>query len=329
MHKLMIISGISLLSAVIGYPVYKVMFSTKAVVLDEINLQKKFLEYAHPEHFISASSLRRLMEENDDVIVLGALNPITLNEPIRGSHTLWRDEYSSSQDSYGFEGMSNSPDDMIRILSNFGATPESTIVVYAANSHHDAARLYWQVHNLGHEDVRYLDGGLNAWEGAGYPTGPEKTVVSPQKYAPLNDLRKNNRLATLDMVIAAQNDPEWIILDTRSEEEFRGERSISGAYGVGAIPNSVHINWTKALNEDTSLRSKAELEAIYGDIIQGRKVIVYCHSGVRSAHTTMVLSDILNVKSVYNYDGSWIEYSHAYYEQKKPEVEVINNKNVP
>lgn len=325
----MIILGISLLFTAIGFPIYKATFSAKAVVLAESDQKKKFQEYAHPEHFISASSLRLLMEEYDDVIVIGTLNPIVFNEPISSSYVLWRDEYSSSQDSYGFEGMSNSPEDMIRILSNFGATTRSTIVVYAANSHHDAARLYWQIHNLGHRDVRYLDGGLNAWKGAGYPTGSEKAVISAQTYDPLDDLPKNNTLATLDMVVAAQNDPEWVIIDTRSDEEFRGERDMQGAYGVGAIPNSIHINWTEALNEDTSLKSKAELKAIYGDIIQGKKVIVYCHSGVRSAHTTMVLSDILNAKSVYNYDGSWIEYSHAYYEHKNPKVEVINNKNVP
>ncbi|ELA9196557.1 sulfurtransferase [Vibrio parahaemolyticus] len=329
MNKLMIISGISLLSTFIGYSIYKATFSAKAVVLVENEQKKKFLEYAYPEHFISAASLRLLMEENNDVIVIGTLNPIAINEPISGSHTLWRNQYSSSEEAFGFEGMRSFPEDMIRLLSSFGATPESTIVVYAANSHHDAARLYWQIHNLGHGDIRYLDGGLNAWKGAGYPTGTEKAVVSAQTYTPLDDLPENNTLATLDMVVTAQNDPEWVIIDTRSEAEFKGERSIQGAYGVGAIPNSIHINWTEALNEDTSLKSKAELKAIYGDIIQEKNVIVYCHSGVRSAHTTMVLSEILNAKSVYNYDGSWIEYSHAYYEDKNPKVEVINNKNIP
>ncbi|EJE8515940.1 hypothetical protein M5252_004251 [Vibrio parahaemolyticus] len=102
MNKLMIISGISLLSTFIGYSIYKATFSAKAVVLVENEQKKKFLEYAYPEHFISAASLRLLMEENNDVIVIGTLNPIAINEPISGSHTLWRNQYSSSEEAYGF-----------------------------------------------------------------------------------------------------------------------------------------------------------------------------------------------------------------------------------
>ena len=38
-------------------------------------------------------------------------------------------------------------------------------------------------------------------------------------------------------------------------------------------------------------------------------VITYCQSGVRSAHTTFVLTQLLGFKNVRNYDGSWIEWS--------------------
>ena len=40
------------------------------------------------------------------------------------------------------------------------------------------------------------------------------------------------------------------------------------------------------------------------------QIIVYCHSGVRSAHTTFVLSQLLGYNNVKNYDGSWIEWSY-------------------
>ena len=39
-------------------------------------------------------------------------------------------------------------------------------------------------------------------------------------------------------------------------------------------------------------------------------IILYCHSGVRSAHTTFVLTQLLGYKNVKNYDGSWTEWSH-------------------
>lgn len=39
-------------------------------------------------------------------------------------------------------------------------------------------------------------------------------------------------------------------------------------------------------------------------------VVVYCHSDVRSAHTTLVLRELLGHPNVTNNDGSWIEWSH-------------------
>ena len=37
--------------------------------------------------------------------------------------------------------------------------------------------------------------------------------------------------------------------------------------------------------------------------------IAYCHSGVRSAHTSFVLTQLLGYNQVHNYDGSWLEWS--------------------
>ncbi|MCL2201160.1 MAG: rhodanese-like domain-containing protein, partial [Oscillospiraceae bacterium] len=43
----------------------------------------------------------------------------------------------------------------------------------------------------------------------------------------------------------------------------------------------------------------------------GRNVITYCQSGVRSAHTWLVLREVLGIENVWNYEGSWIEWSYA------------------
>ena len=47
------------------------------------------------------------------------------------------------------------------------------------------------------------------------------------------------------------------------------------------------------------------LDSIYGQLQVGKEdpIIVYCHSGVRSAHTTFVLTQLLSYNNVKNYDG--------------------------
>ncbi|PMN70750.1 sulfurtransferase [Enterovibrio norvegicus] len=307
-----------------GYVAYTSMFGAEAVQVSNQVLQEKFAEYANPEAFVSAQDLKAMMESDKNVVVIGALNPMKPDAPISGSFTMWRNDYSAAKETYGYDGMRNSVEDMEALLSKFGATPDSTIVVYAANAHHDAARLFWQIENLGHQNVRYLDGGLNAWIGAGFATGDANPSVEATAYKAPQPEAETSGLATIDMVLNAQSAKDWVILDTRGQEEFDGTTTVGGAYGPGTIPGSVHINWTKALNADSTLKSAEELQALYGDIIKGKKVIAYCQSGVRSAHTMMVLEEVLGAEGVYNYDGSWIEYSFAHYEQNRTDVNVQN-----
>jgi thiosulfate/3-mercaptopyruvate sulfurtransferase len=302
---------------VAGFFGYRSVFGAKKVIVDSSAQGEKISEYANEDAFITPLQLRDLMDNSEDVVVIGSLNPTKGDTPIKGSFTMWRSDYSASEGAYDFGGMSNTDEEMTELLSSFGATKNSTIVVYAANSHHDAARLFWQIHyKLGHKDVRFLDGGLNAWLGAGYPVGDANPSVDKTEYKG-NPTDENT--ATLEMVIEAVNNPdEWLIIDTRTADENSGASTKSGAYGPGMIPNSLFIEWKNANAEDTTLKTKAELMDIYKEAVEsGKKVIVYCQSGVRSAHTMVVLKEALGVKDVYNYDGSWIEWSYEYYENNK------------
>ena len=322
MNKKILAAAVVAGVAVAAMPIYRSMFGVEAVSVDMSEQAVKIADYANSEAFVTPEGLQQLMDSDQDVVVIGALNPVRADRPVQGSFTMWRPDYSAASDVYEFGGMRNTQEEMEQVLSEFGATPESTIVVYAANAHHDAARVYWQIKMLGHEDVRYLDGGLNAWAGAGLPTGNANPTVEATEYkAPAANKTK---LATYDMVVNAITDPEWVILDTRALEEHNGEVTLSGAYGPGTIPESVFIEWTDALNEDTTLKTAEELKAIYGDAIEGKHVISYCQSGVRSAHTTMVLKEVLGAETVYNYDGSWIEWSHSHYEAQLEDAAVIN-----
>jgi len=45
---------------------------------------------------------------------------------------------------------------------------------------------------------------------------------------------------------------------------------------------------------------------------QGDPVIAYCRIGERSAHTWFVLSELLGLADVRNYDGSWAEWGASW-----------------
>jgi len=278
---------------------------------------------------ISAAQLKEAIDSGDEnLVIIGVINPTAAlvplspaSKPIDGSYLVWRGDYSGGGTleaiSPEVTGIRKSKEDMEGLLSRAGITPNSIIVVYAADAMHDAARFAWQLRLLGLENVSYLDGGINAWIAAGYPTGkgvrlaeqPSKSEFKVSNYEPWKYDASITQVRD-----ALRNPDEWVVIDTRSNDEYDGKRTgnSSGAFGTGRMKGAAHINWTDAVDSDTQLlKSKEELERIYGDLIRGKKVITYCQSGVRSAHTWLVLTELLGDKEAYNYDGSWIEWSFA------------------
>ena len=322
MKKQIIRVGTVIATLVILFIGYRFFFGVQAVEIDESEQEAKISSYAHPESFITPKELKEMLDNDEDVVVIGTLNPTLGDLAIDGSFTMWRDDYSANEEDYDYEGMLPEQSKMEEILSSYGASPESTIVVYASNAHHDAARLWWQIKVLGHEKVRYLDGGLNAWVGEGYPTSNEVPQVEASHYIAPNP--SDLLLATFeDVENALESDIQ--LIDTRAEDEETGETIKSGAFGAGKILGSTWINWTSAVNDDSLLKTRSELEEIYGEF-EGQEVITYCQSGVRSAHTLFVLTQALGYEDVRNYDGSWIEWSYKHYEEKEQEA-VIENGN--
>ena len=95
-------------------------------------------------------------------------------------------------------------------------------------------------------------------------------------------------------------------------DEYMGKVQKSGAQKAGRLPGSIHIEWSEAIDSTNKFKTAEELMNVYSahDIDPSDTIVVYCHSGSRSAHAALVLEALLNFKSVKNYDGSWTEWSH-------------------
>jgi thiosulfate/3-mercaptopyruvate sulfurtransferase len=96
------------------------------------------------------------------------------------------------------------------------------------------------------------------------------------------------------------------LLDVRSPEEFE----------AGHIPGAVNIPWD---HPDGGLDCDLDVLAeLYRPL--GEDIIVYCHSGVRAAHTWFNLHERLGIARVRNYDGSWANYVSGYGSRYGPRV---------
>ncbi|WP_306642886.1 sulfurtransferase [Sanyastnella coralliicola] len=231
---------------------------------------------------------------------------------IPGAHRIWRNHIQSADYEYG--GMAADRERMESLLDSLGATAETMVVVYDAKGGCDAARFWWLLKMYGHPDVALLDGGWQAWRQSGKfaETGIPKAPIR-EGFSFRNEVDRSSYVG-LNGLIRASGDSTVLLVDTRTINEFTGAFMKKGAVRAGHIPGAIHYDWGNAVEMGQSWMLKP-LEDIQHDLTElgitpEKKIITYCHTGVRSAHTTFVLSELLGYENVKNYDGSWTEWSH-------------------
>ena len=68
------------------------------------------------------------------------------------------------------------------ILGALGLLNGATVVVYGDSPEYDPARIVWALRHYGQGDVRYLDGGFDAWVAAGGLVDEEPPAIEPSGY---------------------------------------------------------------------------------------------------------------------------------------------------
>ncbi len=230
---------------------------------------------------------------------------------IPGAVQIWRDAFTRSDLPYS--GMSATRGIIEHLLDSLGLRSDQQVVVYDDRGGCDAARVWWLLKVHGHRKVALLNGGIPRWRAEGFPVTLKWVRTKPSGYA-FPDPVDSTLVATLDMVKGTMASKRGVLLDTRSRKEYSGAEMKQGAFRPGTIPGSVLYDWGNAVafDKDQVLKDTASLRydlAALG-IQPDDTVITFCHSGVRSAHTTFVLSAVLGMNNVRNYDGSWTEWSY-------------------
>jgi thiosulfate/3-mercaptopyruvate sulfurtransferase len=202
-----------------------------------------------------------------------------------------------------------------KLMSKTGVLPEFDLIFYDDKGAVEAARLWWVFKNFGFKNAKILEGGLLPWKEMGYPVDSGTLPI---------EIRDNRNFSKIDfsqadmgMVERKLGDSNTIILDVRTWKEYSGEVVKNGAEKGGRIPGSILINYRENYRFDgqghpIGFKDIPELSELYRlkGVTPDKEIIVYCHTAVRSSLTTFVLTQLLNYKKVYNYDGSWREWSH-------------------
>ncbi len=225
-----------------------------------------------------------------------------------------------------------SPEELEETLLSHGIRYDTTVVIYGRDSNPTmalehpgqkagqiaATRAAAILMYAGVEDVRLLDGGLDAWLEAGYDIESEANTPSPVEEFGVPIPAHPEYFVDLDEAKALIDDPEGTLVSIRSWNEFIGETSgyhyitakgrIAGAVWGNCGSDAYHMQNYRV--GDNKMREYHEIEDNWRTvgITQNKRVAFYCGTGWRASET-FFYAHVMGWPKIAIYDGGWLEWS--------------------
>jgi thiosulfate/3-mercaptopyruvate sulfurtransferase len=201
-----------------------------------------------------------------------------------------------------------SPEKFSSRMRKLGIGDGKRVIAYDAAGLFSAARAWWMFKVFGHGDVAVLDGGLPKWKAENRPLedGPAR---KPQER---HFTARHQSMMVRDQkeVAAAIKSGTAQVADARSGPRFRGEEA-EPRPGVraGHMPDARNVHYASLLKPDGTLKSPAEIEAVFrsAGIDLTKPVITSCGSGITAAILSLGLT-LIGARDQALYDGSWTEW---------------------
>lgn len=197
-------------------------------------------------------------------------------------------------------------DTLARKLGAWGIGNDTQVVVYDDSFGSIAARLWWLLRWLGHEQVALLDGGIPKWRREGRAITDQVATVTPTRFVPrVNDALRVDAAA----VECIGTQPGSRLIDVRAEERFSGERETLDRV-AGHVPGARNVPFDDNLDNSGTYLAPETLRALYADVLGNAApadTVVMCGSGVTACHTLVALEHA-GLHGAKLYVGSWSEW---------------------
>jgi thiosulfate/3-mercaptopyruvate sulfurtransferase len=206
------------------------------------------------------------------------------------------------------------PDDFVKWLGRSGLAPTGQVVCYDAGNGAMAARLWWMLRWIGHDQVAVLDGGIAKWRNEGRPL----TTELP-RFAPLDYPLKLRAELAVDVGTVERSLDKSLLLDARAPARYRGEQEPIDPV-AGRIKGAQNRFNMENVSPDGAFKPSSRLKEDFQSVLKGRppaEVIHYCGSGVAACHNLLAM-EIAGLTGGKLYAGSWSEWSSDPRRPKEP-----------
>ncbi|MDO5145392.1 MAG: rhodanese-like domain-containing protein [Eubacteriales bacterium] len=202
-------------------------------------------------------------------------------------------------------------------LLSHGITKDTKVILYGADASGTARQAYGYLW-VGVEDVKIVNGGIDAWKAAGYDTETKQNAGSeagdfgtevpacPQYWTSIEEAKER-----------LENDDNFKLVSIRSEDEWLGKTSgynyidkagepEGAVWGKGAETAFDVAGFT---NEDGTIKNLEGLQEVWSDcdFTLENDLAFYCGTGWRASVPFLVLYEN-GYDNVSVYDGGWYQW---------------------
>jgi len=309
------------------------------------NTDPAYKGYERGWALISAEELKRTMDlqkaweskvpladgtmpkQNPKLVIIDVAHPqgqFLLDGHIPGAINIWRPDYESPEKLFGARGENLMHlADFQAFLRTLGIDNDSMVVWYDHN--YDATRLWWACKLFGF-DTRVLDGGFKAWKAAGYDFDRLGSPKRPGGGTVTLSLAEPYIRVGADAVWMCKDNPNWVLWDIRSKDEWSGERKRARRAGHVPWQKGTWYSWKDVHGADGTFLDSAGLKAYAAKIgiRPDQHNVFFCQSGVRVTQTMFALFlEGWPLEHLHIFDGSWIYWGNS------PDLPVIDGEGKP
>jgi thiosulfate/3-mercaptopyruvate sulfurtransferase len=213
---------------------------------------------------------------------------------------------------------------LVDTLSRWGIDAKVQVVAYDQGNGAYAARLWWLLRWVGHQDVAVLNGGFAAWQQAGLPVETTHAARQPRQFVPhhpVGTAREAPGGQDTDDTVVSTAEVERLIaggalargdsmlFDARAADRFAGENETIDPV-AGHVPGARNHPFARNLDASGRFLPADELRRRWQDSLRGRspaQAIMMCGSGVTACHNLLALQ-IAGLGGARLYAGSWSEW---------------------
>ncbi len=163
-------------------------------------------------------------------------------------------------------------------------------------------------------NVAVLDGGTTKWDAEGKPLSTEIVKRKTGRYE--GEFRKDIFIDKIDL---ASHLDDYIIVDTREPDFYKGDRKLRLVARAGRIKGAVNLPvCSRLIKQDGVYRSVDDLRPLVEKAAGkdlNKRIVLYCDTGMEATGLWFLMTQVFDYTHVRVYDGSCQEWAE---DQKMP-----------